>query len=62
MLEIYRVRREKLYTPTKHLFSDSVKFFSTHPVQITQSSVNFTFDEIAKVLRCEFLPILLLFT
>ena len=28
----YRVRREKLYNATKHLFSGSVKVFSTHPV------------------------------
>ena len=26
------MRRENFYTLTKHLFSSSVKFFSTHPV------------------------------
>ena len=31
-VKIYRVRREKLYSLSKHLFSGSVKFFSTHPV------------------------------
>ena len=30
--KLYRVRRENFYTLTKHLFSSSVKFFSTHPV------------------------------
>ena len=33
---LYRVRRENLYTLTKHLFSRSVKIFSTHPVDVEE--------------------------
>ena len=29
----YRVRREKLYTATKQMLSESVKVFSAHPVE-----------------------------
>ena len=37
------MRREKLYTLTKHLFSGSVKFFSTHPV-LQENNSNLLID------------------